>query len=50
MQRTVFGDGTLTVTANFGSTAYKGLPGGCVDARLRDDSQPRRLCPASAAG
>ncbi|WP_407553278.1 glycoside hydrolase [Streptomyces sp. Pv4-95] len=50
VQRTVFGDGTLTVTANFGSTAYKGLPGGCVDARLREDSKPRRLCPASAAG
>ncbi|MGD3106392.1 glycoside hydrolase [Streptomyces sp. YGL11-2] len=46
MQRTVFGDGALTVTANFGSTAHDGLPGGCVDARLRGDTQPRRLCPA----
>lgn len=46
VQRTVFGRGTLTVTANFGTTAYGGLPGGCVDARLRGDDEPRRLCPA----
>ncbi|QHC21197.1 glycoside hydrolase [Streptomyces sp. GS7] len=46
VQRTVFGDGALTVTANFGSAAHDGLPGGCVDARLRGDTQPRRLCPA----
>ncbi|MFB7636223.1 glycoside hydrolase [Streptomyces sp. NPDC056149] len=46
VQRTVFGDGTLTVTANFGSRAYDGLPGGCVDARLHGEKQPRRLCPA----
>ncbi|WP_043264250.1 glycoside hydrolase [Streptomyces sp. CT34] len=46
VQRTVFGDGALTVTANFGGTAHDGLPGGCVDARLRGDAQPRRLCPA----
>ncbi|MBT2382199.1 glycoside hydrolase [Streptomyces sp. ISL-11] len=46
VQRTVFGDGTLTVTANFGSGAYKGLPGGCVDAKLKGDKEPRRLCPA----
>jgi hypothetical protein len=46
VQRTVFGDGTLTVTANFGGRAYDGLPGGCVDARLRGEKQPRRLCPA----
>ncbi|PJN40636.1 hypothetical protein CG747_09765 [Streptomyces sp. CB02959] len=46
VQRTVFGDGVLTVTANFGDRAYHGLPGGCVDARLRGDAQPRRLCPA----
>ncbi|MEU1945311.1 glycoside hydrolase [Streptomyces sp. NPDC020125] len=50
VQRTVFGDGTLTVTANFGSTSHKGLPGGCVDARLRDDTAPRRLCPATVNG
>ncbi|MFF3543484.1 glycoside hydrolase [Streptomyces platensis] len=50
VQRTVFGDGTLTVTANFGSRAHEGLPGGCVDAKLRTDKQPRRLCPAQAAG
>ncbi|WP_274915816.1 glycoside hydrolase [Streptomyces sp. WZ-12] len=46
VQRTVFGNGTLTVTANFGSRAYDGLPGGCVDARLHGAKQPRRLCPA----
>ncbi|MGI5336709.1 glycoside hydrolase [Streptomyces sp. CA-181903] len=46
VQRTVFGDGVLTVTANFGTTAYQGLPGGCVDARLKGDAKPRRLCPA----
>ncbi|KUL37257.1 hypothetical protein ADL22_22055 [Streptomyces sp. NRRL F-4489] len=46
VQRSVFGDGVLTVTANFGHTAYHGLPGGCVDARLKGDAKPRRLCPA----
>ncbi|MEE4424970.1 glycoside hydrolase [Streptomyces bugieae] len=46
VQRTVFGDGALTVTANFGSTAHDGLPAGCVDAELRTDARPRRLCPA----
>ncbi|WP_438488089.1 glycoside hydrolase [Streptomyces sp. S186] len=45
VQRTVFGDGTLTVTANFGSAAHDGLPGGCVEARLRGEAQARRLCP-----
>ncbi|UQI44724.1 glycoside hydrolase [Streptomyces sp. HU2014] len=45
VQRTVFGDGTLTVTANFGTTAHDGLPAGCVDATLRGDEAPRRLCP-----
>ncbi|MFE1173590.1 glycoside hydrolase [Streptomyces sp. NPDC058773] len=50
VQRTVFGDGALTVTANFGSRAHDGLPGGCVDAKLRTDTQPRRLCPAKATG
>ncbi|MFI7098835.1 glycoside hydrolase [Streptomyces sp. NPDC050161] len=50
VQRTVFGDGALTVTANFGDAAHQGLPGGCVDARLRGDEAPRRLCPARAAG
>ncbi|MFF3114766.1 glycoside hydrolase [Kitasatospora sp. NPDC057904] len=45
VQRTVFGDGTLTVTANFGTTAHDGLPGGCVDAALR--GRPgSQLCPA----
>ncbi|MGW1894441.1 glycoside hydrolase [Streptomyces sp. NPDC002004] len=47
VQRTVFGDGILTVTANFGATPYKGLPSGCVDAKLRGDTAPRRLCPAN---
>ncbi|MFH8606013.1 glycoside hydrolase [Streptomyces sp. NPDC018029] len=46
VQRTVFGKGTLTVTANFGTKAYGGLPGGCADARLKGDDKPRRLCPA----
>lgn len=50
VQRTVFGDGTLTVTANFGTEAHNGLPGGCVDAKLRTDQQPRRLCPAQPTG
>ncbi|WP_246010989.1 glycoside hydrolase [Nocardia mexicana] len=45
VQRTVFGDGTLTVTANFGQQGYGDLPGGCVDARLAGDAAPRRLCP-----
>ncbi|MFB7723306.1 glycoside hydrolase [Nocardia sp. NPDC056100] len=46
VQRTVFGNGTLTVTANFGTTDYRGLPGGCADAQLETDKTPRRLCPA----
>ncbi|ORT59669.1 glycoside hydrolase [Streptomyces sp. CB03238] len=47
VQRSVFGDGVLTVTANFGSKAYAGLPAGCVDAELKGDAKPRRLCPAN---
>ncbi|TJZ56127.1 hypothetical protein FCH28_10360 [Streptomyces piniterrae] len=50
VQRTVFGDGTLTVTANFGNKAHQGLPPGCVDAKLHTDTQPRRLCPARVGG
>jgi hypothetical protein len=46
VQRTVFGDGVLTVTANFGTTAHDGLPGGCVDAALRGGHGAQRLCPA----
>ncbi|WP_405136792.1 glycoside hydrolase [Nocardia sp. NBC_01388] len=46
VQRTVFGDGGLTVTANFGTVDSGGLPGGCVDAQLKGDKTPRRLCPA----
>ncbi|GAA2092212.1 hypothetical protein GCM10009801_58670 [Streptomyces albiaxialis] len=45
VQRSVFGDGTLRVTANFGSTPYGSLPAGCVDAELKGEDQPRRLCP-----
>ncbi|MGW9170245.1 glycoside hydrolase [Streptomyces decoyicus] len=50
VQRTVFGNGKLTVTANFGSKAQGGLPGGCVDAKLSGDKQARRLCPAELNG
>ncbi|TSB23079.1 glycoside hydrolase [Streptomyces benahoarensis] len=46
VQRTVFGDGALTVTANFGSTPHDSLPGGCVDAKLKGESTSRRLCPS----
>lgn len=45
VQRSVFGDGILTVTANFGPKAHHGLPGGCVDAKLKSEPEPRRLCP-----
>ncbi|WKX73661.1 glycoside hydrolase [Streptomyces sp. XD-27] len=47
VQRTVFGDGVLTVTANFGGSPHDGLPGGCVDATLKGDEKPRRLCPGT---
>lgn len=47
VQRSVFGNGTLTVTANFGTTAHDGLPGGCVDAKLKGEPKARRLCPAN---
>ncbi|MFE1763223.1 glycoside hydrolase [Streptomyces angustmyceticus] len=50
VQRTVFGNGKLTVTANFGSKAVNGLPGGCVDAEPAGDQQPRRLCPGRLSG
>ncbi|MFF3693301.1 glycoside hydrolase [Streptomyces sp. NPDC002221] len=45
VQRTVFGDAALTVTANFGAAAHDGLPGGCADATPKGGA-PRRLCPA----
>ncbi|WP_369200393.1 glycoside hydrolase [Streptomyces sp. PU-14G] len=48
VQHTVFGDGALTVTANFGTEAHGGLPGGCVDATLKKEATPRRLCPAES--
>ncbi|NSC24258.1 hypothetical protein FM076_25170 [Streptomyces albus subsp. chlorinus] len=50
VQRSVFGDGVLTVTANFGTKAYHGLPGGCVDASLHNESTPHRLCPTTPGG
>ncbi|WP_367046825.1 glycoside hydrolase [Streptomyces sp. Je 1-332] len=46
VQRSEFGDGKLTVTANFGKKAYGSLPGGCVDAQLKNEPRPHRLCPA----
>ncbi|MFI6172868.1 glycoside hydrolase [Nocardia sp. NPDC051052] len=45
VQRSTFGDGTLTVTANFGTQTYGDLPAGCVDAKLATDSASRQLCP-----
>ncbi|GGM62020.1 hypothetical protein GCM10012275_36120 [Longimycelium tulufanense] len=45
VQQTTFGEGTLTVTANFGTDTVQGLPGGCVDATIKGDKEPRRLCP-----
>ncbi|MFE3184027.1 glycoside hydrolase [Streptomyces violascens] len=45
VQRTVFGNGTLTVTANFSAAVHDGLPGGCVDATPKGGG-PKRLCPA----
>ncbi|MFG2606490.1 glycoside hydrolase [Streptomyces sp. NPDC048514] len=44
VQRTTFGHGELTVTANFSATAHDGLPGGCVDAVVKG-GKARRLCP-----
>lgn len=49
VQQSTFGEGLLRVTANFGTKAYGSLPPGCVDATLRGDHQPRRLCPARTA-
>ncbi|MGW5860851.1 glycoside hydrolase [Streptomyces sp. NPDC055239] len=46
VQRTEFGDGDLTVTANFGKKTYGSLPGGCVDAELDGETKAQRLCPA----
>lgn len=46
VQRSEFGDGKLTVTANFGQKEYGSLPGGCVDAKLDGTAKPKRLCPA----
>ncbi|MFH8484071.1 glycoside hydrolase [Streptomyces longisporoflavus] len=46
VQRSQFGDGKLTVTANFGAKPYGSLPGGCVTAKLKTEAKPQRLCPA----
>ncbi|MFI8994651.1 glycoside hydrolase [Streptomyces sp. NPDC053542] len=47
VQRTTFGGrGGLQITANFGSRAYHGLPGGCVRATGRGLDGPQRFCPA----
>ncbi|MFD5248159.1 glycoside hydrolase [Amycolatopsis sp. NPDC058340] len=45
VQRTTFGAGTLTVTANFSGQTHHGLPAGCVDAAV-DGHPPQRICPA----
>ena len=45
VQQTTFGDGTLTVTANFSAQAHDGLPAGCVAAVVRGGA-PQRICPA----
>ncbi|KAL1922685.1 uncharacterized protein VTP21DRAFT_10224 [Calcarisporiella thermophila] len=47
VQETVFGDNELKVTANFGKEIHQGLPGGCVEAVLKTDNEPRRICPAA---
>ncbi|MFJ9821369.1 glycoside hydrolase [Streptomyces sp. NPDC101151] len=44
VQRTTFGDGVLTMTANFSATSHDGLPAGCVDAVVKG-GKVRRLCP-----
>ncbi|WP_256725408.1 glycoside hydrolase [Streptomyces sp. IMTB 2501] len=44
VQRTTFGEGVLTVTANFSTTSHDGLPAGCVDAVIKDGAR-QRLCP-----
>ncbi len=46
VQRSDFGHGKLTVTANFGSKPYGSLPAGCADAKLQNGKQTHRLCPA----
>ncbi|MEU4928062.1 glycoside hydrolase [Streptomyces yokosukanensis] len=44
VQRTTFGDGVLTVTANFSARTHDGLPAGCVDAVIKGGAR-HRLCP-----
>jgi hypothetical protein len=44
--RTTFGDGVLTMTANFSTTTYRGLRPGCVQAEL--PVSPRRGQSATA--
>ncbi|WP_245760858.1 glycoside hydrolase [Saccharopolyspora shandongensis] len=45
VQRTSFGGGVLTVTANFSLQPHDGLPAGCLDAVVRG-GVPQRICPA----
>ncbi|MER7399719.1 glycoside hydrolase [Streptomyces sp. NPDC000151] len=46
VQQTTFGGrDALKITANFGSDAYRGLPGGCVQATGRGLDGPQRFCP-----
>lgn len=44
VQRTVFGDGALTVTANFGDGEAEGVPAGCLVATTMDGDS-RSFCP-----
>ncbi|WP_229881913.1 glycoside hydrolase [Streptomyces alanosinicus] len=44
VQRTTFGKGVLTVTANFSARTHDGLPAGCVDAVIKGGAR-QRLCP-----
>ncbi|MGW2650378.1 glycoside hydrolase [Streptomyces sp. NPDC001393] len=46
VQRTTFGDGVLTVTANFSAHTHDGLPAGCADATVKG-GKAQRLCPAA---
>ncbi|GGU97341.1 hypothetical protein GCM10010260_36430 [Streptomyces filipinensis] len=45
VQRTTFGKGVLTMTANFSTRSHDGLPAGCVDAVV-NGGEKHRLCPA----
>ncbi|MEV7420190.1 glycoside hydrolase [Streptomyces sp. NPDC089919] len=45
VQRTVFGSGALTMTANFGTTPREGVRPGCVRADFGTGAASRTLCP-----